>query len=322
MLTRREYLFIYDVSWANPNGDPDDENRPRIDEETGINIVRDARIKRTIRDQILAMNLDKSKYDVLIRKEFKEDGTLKTKEDIAGTRTLQEIADSFIDVRLFGLTYAVKNNNQAVTGPVQFKYGQSMHQVDVKEIKGTAVMPHKKSNNNSEDNENKDKDKDKDKGKKQGTFTNTPLLPYSLIKVYGIMSERNAQHTKLTSEDLDIMTEAMWFGHKAGDDVITGSKFGHEPRILIEIIYREGVLSHIGELDKLVSIRSEIPDKQIRDIGQVIIDFTEFKKMVDKNKDKIQEVRYAINSRVKMEPDIQSVFQDITCVPFRWVDKI
>ena len=37
---RNELLFCYDVTDANPNGDPLDENKPRIDEETKINIVR------------------------------------------------------------------------------------------------------------------------------------------------------------------------------------------------------------------------------------------------------------------------------------------
>jgi hypothetical protein len=36
---RSELLFMYDVKDANPNGDPLDENKPRIDEETGINLV-------------------------------------------------------------------------------------------------------------------------------------------------------------------------------------------------------------------------------------------------------------------------------------------
>ncbi|MFN3781589.1 MAG: type I CRISPR-associated protein Cas7, partial [Candidatus Kapaibacteriota bacterium] len=31
---RSEILFLYDVKDANPNGDPVDENKPRIDEET------------------------------------------------------------------------------------------------------------------------------------------------------------------------------------------------------------------------------------------------------------------------------------------------
>ena len=49
---RSELLFLYDVQWANPNGDPVDENKPRIDEETGRNIVTDVRLKRTIRDYL------------------------------------------------------------------------------------------------------------------------------------------------------------------------------------------------------------------------------------------------------------------------------
>lgn len=50
---RSEILFLYDVTDANPNGDPVDENRPRIDEETGVNIVTDVRLKRTIRDYLI-----------------------------------------------------------------------------------------------------------------------------------------------------------------------------------------------------------------------------------------------------------------------------
>ena len=49
---RSEILFLYDVTDANPNGDPVDENKPRIDEETGINLVTDVRLKRTIRDYL------------------------------------------------------------------------------------------------------------------------------------------------------------------------------------------------------------------------------------------------------------------------------
>ena len=49
---RSELLFLYDITDANPNGDPIDENKPRIDEETGINIVTDVRLKRTVRDYL------------------------------------------------------------------------------------------------------------------------------------------------------------------------------------------------------------------------------------------------------------------------------
>ena len=47
---RSELVFLYDAKDINPNGDPMDENKPRIDEETGNNMVTDVRLKRTIRD--------------------------------------------------------------------------------------------------------------------------------------------------------------------------------------------------------------------------------------------------------------------------------
>ncbi len=77
MNKRREFLFLYDVSYANPNGDPANENQPRIDEETGILYVRDARLKRTIRDQLASMD-----FKVFLKEERKEDGKLKTKADL------------------------------------------------------------------------------------------------------------------------------------------------------------------------------------------------------------------------------------------------
>ena len=49
---RSELVFLYDIVDNNPNGDPLDSNKPRIDEETGINLVTDVRLKRTIRDYL------------------------------------------------------------------------------------------------------------------------------------------------------------------------------------------------------------------------------------------------------------------------------
>ena len=46
-INRSEIVFMYDVKFGNPNGDPLDENRPRIDEATHRNLVSDVRLKRT-----------------------------------------------------------------------------------------------------------------------------------------------------------------------------------------------------------------------------------------------------------------------------------
>ncbi len=45
-----DILYLYDAKLTNPNGDPDDENRPRMDEATGRNLVSDVRLKRYLRD--------------------------------------------------------------------------------------------------------------------------------------------------------------------------------------------------------------------------------------------------------------------------------
>lgn len=45
-----DFLFIYEAIQCNPNGDPDQENKPRMDYDTNTNLVTDTRVKRYIRD--------------------------------------------------------------------------------------------------------------------------------------------------------------------------------------------------------------------------------------------------------------------------------
>jgi len=276
---RSEILFIYDVKDANPNGDPLDENKPRIDEETGINIVTDVRLKRTIRDYLH----EYKNQEVFIREIRKDDGNLKTKEERLNDFEGESIIDKCIDIRLFGSTTAVENRTIALTGPVQFKYGRSLHKVDLTYIKGTTVMP-----SGAE--------------KKQGTFTDRYILPYSLIVFYGIVNENAAktQNIPLTEEDVELMLEAMWNGTK---NLISGSKFGQMPRLLMQIIYKENQNFHIGELDRLIYIKSEKPDEAIRDINDLKIDITELIKALTKNNDKIEKIRFKCDDRAKFIKD-------------------
>ena len=50
MNRNRDFLFIFDAVNTNPNGDPDQENKPRMDNETRTLLVSDVRRKRDIRD--------------------------------------------------------------------------------------------------------------------------------------------------------------------------------------------------------------------------------------------------------------------------------
>jgi CRISPR-associated protein Csh2 len=274
---RSEILFLYDVKDANPNGDPIDENKPRIDEETGINIVTDVRLKRTIRDYLY----EYKGIEVFIREIRKEDGTLKTKAERLSD--FDDIVKDCIDIRLFGSTTAVRDKTIALTGPIQFKFGRSLHKVDLTFIKGTTVMP-------------------SGEGREQGTFTERYILPYSLIVFYGIVNENAArmQNIPLTEQDVDLMCEAMWYGTK---NLISGSKFGQMPRLLLQIVYKENHNFHIGELDKLISLISEKPDEAIRDISELKIDISQLVNALTENSDKIEKIRYKVDDRIVFVKD-------------------
>jgi len=281
---RSEILFLYDVKDANPNGDPVDENKPRIDEETGVNIVTDVRLKRTIRDYFH----NYKGLEIFVIEHRDEKGNLKTKEKRLAdfNNDPEEIKKRCIDIRLFGATTAVEEKTMALTGPVQFKYGRSLHKVDMTYIKGTTVMPSATE-------------------KKQGTFTERYILPYSLIAFYGVVNENAAkeQNINLTDQDIELMLEAIWNGTK---NLISGSKFGQMPRFLLQIVHRAGNF-YIAELDKYISIKSEKNDEAIRDIIDVKIDVTNLINALHRHKDKIEKIRLKVDERANFISNGQSI---------------
>ena len=52
---RHDFVFFFDVTNGNPNGDPDAGNMPRVDPETMHGIVTDVCIKRKVRDYVSAV---------------------------------------------------------------------------------------------------------------------------------------------------------------------------------------------------------------------------------------------------------------------------
>ena len=301
---RREYLFFYDVTDANPNGDPMDENRPRIDEEVNICFITDTRLKRIIRDELADML---GKNYVFLREEpiSEEDNKQKSKERLLEEygNDYKKILEKCIDIRLFGGTFAVGDNAKSFTGAVQFKFGRSLHKVKVVNVKGTTFIPANK------------------KDEKEGSeFIDFYIIPYGFFCFYGIANEKASEDTKLTDEDLNKMTKAMWYGVKESTDVISRSKFGHMPRLLIEIVYKEGEKFHIGELNKRVSIEKpeNLDDFAIRDVEEFKLNLSKLKEAVQKHKDKIEKVYYAIDDRLKLTNELEEVFSGINLEKFPW----
>ncbi|OGI12329.1 MAG: type I-B CRISPR-associated protein Cas7/Csh2 [Candidatus Margulisbacteria bacterium GWF2_35_9] len=286
---RSELLFLYDVKDCNPNGDPMDENKPRIDEETRINIVTDVRLKRTIRDYLYNFKgYDGTKEkDIFCRQtEAEKDGVKGGINDgkgraenfgITKEEKVTNILGKCIDVRLFGGVIPLDKDSITYTGPVQFKMGRSLHQVELKHLKGTGAFASKA-------------------GANQQTFREEYVLPYSLIAFYGVINENAAKYTGLTEEDASELVDAMWSGTK---NLLSRSKMGHSPRLLIRVIYKEANF-FIGELDKLVIMKTAMSDEKIRDISEVEIDLQLFTDKITKNKEKILKIILVKGDRCKL----------------------
>lgn len=275
-MNRSEILFLYDIRDGNPNGDPLDENKPRIDEETGTNLVTDVRLKRTIRDYLNNFKGEEIFVKEIIYNEaekFIQDGKRRAKNfDEKAERILNEC----IDVRLFGGVIPLTKDSITYTGPVQFKMGRSLHRVVMKHIKGTGAFA-------SKDNS------------KQATFREEDILPYSLILFYGIINENAAKYTKLTEEDIQLLIEGIWNGTK---NLISRSKVGQNPRLLLKVNYSKENY-HIGDIDRMVKIVSDIPDETIRDIGDVQLDITALINKLQKMAESIKDIELLADDRVK-----------------------
>lgn len=288
---RSEILFIYDIENGNPNGDALD-NKPRIDELTNYNIVTDVRLKRTIRDYLQ----DFKGREIFIRKERDENNNLKTRDEIfQGYKEIKEVINRCIDIRLFGGTFSIRNNNYALTGPVQFKFGRSLHKVDINYIKGTTVLPSAGE-------------------RQQGTFWETYLLPYSLICFYGIINENAAKETRLTEEDVELLLEAIYYGT---NNLITRSKPSQQSRLLLQIVYKQNNF-HIGDLDKKIKLNLKVEkDEYIRSYKDYELDLTELYDTLINNKDKIEKIRYIINPNLIYKPYIDELKNNLNLEELR-----
>src|SRR5262245_26449372 len=61
---RYDFVYLFDVTDGNPNGDPDAGNQPRIDPETGEGLVTDVCLKRKIRNAILEIQKDAPRFEI------------------------------------------------------------------------------------------------------------------------------------------------------------------------------------------------------------------------------------------------------------------
>ena len=291
-MNRSELLFCYDITNGNPNGDPLDDNKPRIDEEGEINIVTDVRLKRTIRDYLA----DYKDKEIFVQEIVDDEGIVQdaktrlndyyNKEYDSLSEFNNDLLSQCIDIRLFGATIPseIKINKKDVslivfTGPVQFRMGKSLNKVELNHIKGNGAFA-------------------STTGKTQKTFREEYLLPYSFIGFYGIINEHAAESTHMTEEDVNLLLDGMWNGTK---NLISRSKFGQLPRLLLQIEYNEENF-FIGDLDNKIVLKHDLEDdKELRNINELRLDTSMLTDAIIKNKDNIEKVHYKIDDSLEFE---------------------
>ncbi|HHQ47390.1 MAG TPA: type I-C CRISPR-associated protein Cas7/Csd2 [Acidobacteria bacterium] len=206
-MNRYDFVYIFDVKDANPNGDPDAGNLPRLDPETGHGLVTDVCIKRKIRNYVALTRDGKNGHRIyfaekavlnrLHQEAYEAIGekpqSKKLPKDAEKARALTAfMCGNFWDIRTFGAVMTTEVNCGQVRGPVQLSFARSVEPIVTLEHAITR---------SSVTNE-RDLEKERTMGRK---FT----VPYAVYVAHGFVNPFLAAQTGFSEEDLDLLWEAL-----------------------------------------------------------------------------------------------------------------
>ncbi len=220
MAIQNRYEFMYYVSCtnANPNGDPDMGNTPRIDPQTMKGYITDVATKRRIRnyiqmayDGIDGMNIiiqqgtNINRHIAQAKRDAGFEDCAKTKEAVYAGR--RKACEMFYDVRTFGAVMSTGPNAGQVRGPVQITFGTSLDPILPLDISITRMaVADKVGNNTVEEYAAYEKEKPEDELRTMGR---KQLIPFGLYEVRGFISANLAAETGFDDRDLNALFEAI-----------------------------------------------------------------------------------------------------------------
>ena len=220
MAIQNRYEFMYYVACtnANPNGDPDMGNTPRIDPQTMKGYITDVATKRRIRNYIQMAYEGVNGMNIIIQQgtninrhiaQAKRDAGFedcaKAKDAVYAGR--RKACEMFYDVRTFGAVMSTGPNAGQVRGPVQITFGTSLDPILPLDISITRMaVADKVGNNTVEDYEAYEKEKAEDELRTMGR---KQLIPFGLYEVRGFVSANLAAETGFDDRDLNALFEAI-----------------------------------------------------------------------------------------------------------------
>ena len=206
-MNRYDFVFLFDVKDANPNGDPDAGNLPRVDAETGHGLVTDVCLKRKIRNYVQTTRNNEPPFEIYFtdgavlnrthERAYKHVDVKSVKKrlpkDVEKARALTDfMCANFYDIRTFGAVMTTEVNCGQVRGPIQLSFSRSIDPIVSSEHAITRA---------SVTNE-KDLEKERTMGRK---FT----VPYGLYRAHGFVNPFLAGQTGFGEDDLALLWEGL-----------------------------------------------------------------------------------------------------------------
>jgi CRISPR-associated protein Csd2 len=210
---RYDFVLFFEVTDANPNGDPDAGNLPRIDPETGQGLVTDVCLKRKVRNYVALKHQDQPPHAIYV----KERAVLNKYHDLAWQRVEPQatpdqkkklpkdaqkslaltsfMCGNFYDIRAFGAVMTTEINCGQVRGPIQIGFARSLHPIVSQDFSLTRCAV----------TNERDLEKERTMGRK---FT----VPYAVYRVHGYVNPNLAdgEHgTGFSKADLELFKEAI-----------------------------------------------------------------------------------------------------------------
>ncbi|MFZ0929013.1 MAG: type I-C CRISPR-associated protein Cas7/Csd2 [Syntrophobacteraceae bacterium] len=209
-MNRYDFVYLFDVKDANPNGDPDAGNLPRIDPETGEGLVTDVCLKRKIRNYIAIKHKNTPPYEIYFtegavlnlthKRAYEHIGEKaepkKLPKDAAKAREITGfMCQNFYDIRTFGAVMSTEVNCGQVRGPVQLSFARSIEPI----VSSEHAITRSSVTNEA------DKEKERTMGRKY-------TVPYALYRAQGFVNPFLAEQpngTGFNEKDLELLWEAL-----------------------------------------------------------------------------------------------------------------
>lgn len=204
---RYDFVYFFEVTDGNPNGDPDAGNLPRIDPETNQGLVTDVCLKRKVRNYVAAVKQEALDYKIYVREkavlnnqhneaykalDLKPESKKLPKDEKKAREITQWMCQNFYDIRTFGAVMTTEVNSGQVRGPIQLTFARSLDPVVSAEFSITRCAV----------TNEKEADKERTMGRK---FT----VPYGLYRCHGFLNATLAASTGFSLDDLELFKEAL-----------------------------------------------------------------------------------------------------------------